>query len=189
MAKTIIWAAGVTASPAATWLGLEGDRAGRIPIGSGLKPIDTDDIYVIGDTALAHDAAGEQLPGIAPVAKQQGAYVANAIKAQVSGKVAPPPFRYRNRGQLATIGRKAAVIAFGRLHLKGWFAWWIWGLAHIYFLVSLRNRLIVMTQWLWSYISFEHGARLITGTRTQPKREQIYSRTDKAPPTDDQEAV
>ena len=98
MAKTTIWAAGVTASPAATWLGLEGDRAGRVPIGSGLKPTDTDDIYVIGDTAFAHNAAGEQLPGIAPVAKQQGAYVANAIKTQVSGKAAAPPFRYRDRG-------------------------------------------------------------------------------------------
>ena len=189
MAKTTIWAAGVTASPAATWLGLEGDRAGRVPIGSGLKPTDTDDIYVIGDTAFAHYAAGEELPGIAPVAKQQGTYVANAIKAQVSGRAAPPPFHYRDRGQLATIGRKAAVITFGRFHLKGWFAWWIWGLAHIFFLISLRNRLIVMTQWLWSYISFEHGARLITGMRTQPKREQIKINHVKGPPTTGQEAA
>jgi NADH dehydrogenase len=189
MAKTTIWAAGVTASPAATWLGLEGDRAGRVPIGSGLKPTDTDDIYVIGDTAFARNAAGEQLPGIAPVAKQQGTYVASAIKAQVSGKAVPPPFHYCDRGQLATIGRKAAVIAFGRFHLKGWFAWWIWGLAHIYFLVSLRNRLIVMTQWLWSYISFEHGARLITGMRTQPKREQIKTSNERDPPTNGQEAA
>ena len=189
MAKTTIWAAGVTASPAATWLGLEGDRAGRVPIGSGLKPTDTDDIYVIGDTAFAHYASGEQLPGIAPVAKQQGTYVAHAIKAQVSGRAAPPPFHYRDRGQLATIGRKAAVITFGRFHLKGWFAWWIWGLAHIFFLISLRNRLIVMTQWLWSYISFEHGARLITGVRTQPKREQIKISHEKGPPTTGQEAA
>ena len=97
---------------------------------------------------LVHDAVGRPLPGIAPVAKKQGAYVANAIKAQVARKRAPPPFRYRDRGQLATIGRKAAVITFGRLHLKGWLAWWIWGVAHIYFLISLRNRLIVTTQWL-----------------------------------------
>jgi NADH dehydrogenase len=106
-----------------------------------------------------------QLPGIAPVAKQQGAYVAEAIRASLDGKPAPLPFRYRDRGLLATVGRKTAVIAFGRLQLKGWSAWWIWGIAHIYFLISLRNRLIVMTQWLWSCVSFERGARLITGIR------------------------
>ena len=124
-------------------------------------------LFVIGDTAIAHDVAGKPLPGIAPVAKQQGAYVAEAIKACLAGKAVPLPFRYRDRGLLATVGRKTAVIAFGRLRLKGWFAWWIWGLAHIYFLISLRNRLIVMTQWLWSYVSFERGARLITGMRTK----------------------
>lgn len=164
-AATVIWAAGVQASPAAAWLGLDGDRAGRVRVGPDLKPPNTDDIFVIGDTALAHDGAGMPLPGIAPVAKQQGAYVANAIAAQVAGRPALPPFRYRDRGQLATIGRKAAVIVFRRLRLKGWLAWWLWGIAHIYFLISLRNRLIVATQWLWSYVSFERGARLITGTR------------------------
>ena len=86
---------------------------------------------------------------------------------RLADKTGPPPFRYRDRGLLATVGRKTAVIAFGRLRLKGWFAWWIWGIAHIYFLISLRNRLIVMTQWLWSYVSFERGARLITGMRTK----------------------
>lgn len=187
-AATVIWAAGVKASPAATWLGLESDRAGRVRVGRDFKPPNTDDIYVIGDTALAHDAAGTPLPGIAPVAKQQGAYVANAIKAQVAGRVAPPPFRYRDRGQLATIGRKAAVIVFKRLRLKGRLAWWIWGIAHIYFLISLRNRLIVATQWLWSYVSFERGARLITGTRVR-SRSNRTDRADKAPPTDGQEAA
>jgi NADH dehydrogenase len=103
------------------------------------------------------------LPGIAPVAKQQGAYVARVIEARIRGKDAPPPFVYRDRGLLATIGRKAAVIAYGRMRLKGRFAWWLWGAAHIYFLLSMRNRLIVITQWLWSYLMFERGARLITG--------------------------
>jgi len=162
-AATVIWAAGVTASPAAEWLALVGDRVGRVLVGPDLQPSGTDDIYVIGDTALTHDAAGTALPGIAPVAKQQGAYVAAAIQARLSGKAVPPAFHYRDQGLLATIGRKTAVIAFGRLQLKGWFAWWLWGIAHIYFLVSLRNRLIVMTQWLWSYVSAERGARLITG--------------------------
>jgi len=162
-AATVIWAAGVTASPAAEWLALVGDRVGRVLVGPDLQPSGTDDIYVIGDTALTHDAAGTALPGIAPVAKQQGAHVAAAIQARLSGKAVPPAFHYRDQGLLATIGRKTAVIAFGRLQLKGWFAWWLWGIAHIYFLVSLRNRLIVMTQWLWSYVSAERGARLITG--------------------------
>jgi NADH dehydrogenase len=162
-AATVIWAAGVTASPAAGWLAVAGDRVGRVLVGPDLQPPGTADIYVIGDTALTHDAAGAALPGIAPVAKQQGAYVAAAIQARLSGQGAPPAFRYRDQGLLATVGRKTAVIAFGRLRLKGWLAWWLWGIAHIYFLVSLRNRLIVMTQWLWSYVSAERGARLITG--------------------------
>ena len=161
-AGTIVWAAGVKASPAARWLGVSGDRAGRVPVGPDLRPPDHDDIYVIGDTAVVRD---KPVPGIAPVAKQQGAYVARAIEARVRGKNAPPPFVYRDRGLLATIGRKAAVIAYKRLRLKGRLAWWLWGAAHIYFLVNLRNRLIVMTQWLWSYLVFERGARLITGIK------------------------
>ena len=175
-AATVIWAAGVTASPAAAWLAVAGDRVGRVLVGPDLQPPGTDDVFVIGDTALAQDAAGASLPGIAPVAKQQGAYVAAAIKARLSGKGAPPPFHYRDQGLLATVGRKTAVIAFGRLRLKGWFAWWLWGLAHIYFLVSLRNRLIVMTQWLWSYVSAERGARLITGLHTALEPDRLRSR-------------
>jgi NADH dehydrogenase len=165
-AATVIWAAGVSASPAAAWLGVAGDRVGRVVVGPGLQPPGMDGVFVIGDTALAHDVAGAPLPGIAPVAKQQGAYVAAAIQARLNGTGTLPAFHYRDRGLLATIGRKTAVIAFGRLRLKGWFAWWVWGIAHIYFLVSLRNRLIVMTQWLWSYVSAERGARLITGLPT-----------------------
>lgn len=168
-AGTVIWAAGIAASPAVDWLSVEGDRVGRVMVGPDLRPPGMDDVFVIGDTALAHDLAGKPLPGIAPVAKQQGAYVAEAIKARLAGRAALPPFRYRDRGLLATVGRKTAVIAFGRLRLKGWFAWWIWGIAHIYFLISLRNRLIVMTQWLWSYVSYERGARLITGMRTKTR--------------------
>ncbi len=162
-AGTVIWAAGVAASPAADWLAVAGDHAGRVLVGPDLRPPGLDDVFIIGDTALAHDVAGEPLPGIAPVAKQQGAYVADVIKAHLTGKPELPPFRYRDRGQLATVGRKTAIIAFGHLRIKGGLAWWIWGIAHIYFLISLRNRLIVMTQWLWSYVTFERGARLITG--------------------------
>ena len=163
-AGTIIWAAGVKASPAARWLGVTGDRAGRVMVGPDLRPPGHDHIYVIGDTAVVCD---RPVPGIAPVAKQQGAYVGQVIEARIRGKEAPPPFIYRDRGLLATIGRKAAVIAYKRMRLKGRLAWWLWGAAHIYFLVNMRNRVIVMTQWLWSYLVFERGARLITGLRRQ----------------------
>jgi len=162
-AGTVVWAAGVRASPAARWLGAEADRAGRVSVGPDLGAPGHDAIFVIGDTALAQNPDGALLPGIAPVAKQQGAYVARAIAERIAGRAAPPAFAYRDRGLLATIGRKAAVIAYKRLRLSGWLAWWLWGAAHVYFLVNLRNRLIVVTQWLWSYLVFERGARLITG--------------------------
>ncbi|HUG04136.1 MAG TPA: NAD(P)/FAD-dependent oxidoreductase [Steroidobacteraceae bacterium] len=164
-AGTIIWAAGVSASPAAAWLGVPGDRAGRVPVASDLRLPAHENIFVIGDTALALNPDGQPVPGIAPAAKQEGAYVARALVARIEGKEPPPAFVYADRGLLATIGRKAAVISYKRVQLMGWFAWWLWGAAHIYFLVNLRNRIIVMTQWLWSYLVFERGARLITGHR------------------------
>jgi NADH:quinone reductase (non-electrogenic) len=162
-AGTVVWAAGVAASPPARWLGVDADRAGRVPVTAELRAPGLEDVWVIGDAALAKNPDGAALPGIAPVAKQQGRHVARAIAARIAGRDPPPSFVYRDRGLLATIGRKAAVIAWGRLRLRGWMAWWIWGAAHVYFLVSLRNRLIVVTQWLWSYVFFERGARLITG--------------------------
>ena len=177
-AGTVIWAAGVAASSAAAWLGVEADRAGRVKVDARLTAPGSDDVFVIGDTSLTLDANGESLPGLAPVAKQQGAYVAEVIKARLAGKAHAPPFRYRDRGKLATIGRRAAIIAFGRLRLTGWLAWWIWGIAHIYFLISLRNRLIVAMQWLWSYVTFERGARLITGMNPNPKRDGRRRRGD-----------
>jgi NADH:quinone reductase (non-electrogenic) len=166
-AGTIVWAAGVSASPAAKWLGIAGDRAGRVPVSADLRAPGCENIFVIGDTALVLNTDGKPVPGIAPAAKQQGAYVARALAAQIAGREPPSAFAYADRGLLATIGRKAAVIAYRRLRLKGRIAWWLWGAAHIYFLVNLRNRIIVMTQWLWSYVVFERGARLITGLRTQ----------------------
>ena len=165
-AATILWAAGVTASSAAAWLGLAGDRAGRVPVGPSLTAPGHDNIYVVGDTALVRGAGDTPLPGIAPVAKQQGAHVARSIAARIAGRPCRP-FAYRDRGLLATIGRKSAVISYRCLRLRGWPAWWLWGAAHIYFLVSMRNRVLVMTQWLWSYLKFERGARLITGLKPE----------------------
>jgi len=169
-AATLIWAAGVAASPAARWLGVPGDRAGRVPVGNDLALPENGDAFVIGDASLVKDPDGRPLLGIAPVAKQQGAYVAKVIAAWVTGRPAPTSFRYRDRGLLATIGRRAAVIEYKRLRLKGRLAWWLWGIAHIYFLISLRNRLMVAIQWLWSYVTFDRGARLITEVRPKETR-------------------
>jgi NADH dehydrogenase len=160
--RTLIWAAGVTASPAATWLGLQPTRGGRVPVGSALTLPGHPEIFVIGDTAEVAGSRGP-LPGVAPVAKQQGAYVARVIAARLVGKAPPAPFRYRNVGNLATIGRREAVVDFGWLRLTGRIAWLVWGIAHIYFLIGFRNRIAVAIDWLWSYLTYQRGARLITG--------------------------
>ena len=162
-AHTIIWAAGVMASPAAKWLDAEKDAAGRVVVGPDLTLPNHPGIFVIGDTALAKGADGKPLPGVAPVAKQQGAYAARVIDARVHGKPAPKPFRYRHLGAMATIGRRSAVADFGKFRLSGFIAWLLWGLVHIYFLVGFRNRIAVAMGWLWAYVTFGRGARLITG--------------------------
>jgi NADH dehydrogenase len=162
-AQTIIWAAGVVASPAAKWLDAEKDDAGRVVVGCDLTLPGHPEIFVIGDTALSTAADGRPLPGIAPVAKQQGAYVARVIAMRVRGRPAPGPFRYRHLGTMATIGRRSAVADFGRFRLSGFVAWLLWGLVHVYFLVGFRNRIAVTMGWLWAYVNFGRGARLITG--------------------------
>jgi NADH dehydrogenase len=162
-AHTIIWAAGVMASPAAKWLDARKDSAGRVVVEPNLTLPRHPEIFVIGDTALAKAADGTPLPGIAPVAKQQGAYAARVIGARVQGRPAPKPFRYRHLGTMATIGRRSAVADFGRVRLSGFVAWLLWGLVHIYFLVGFRNRIAVTMGWLWAYVTFGRGARLITG--------------------------
>jgi NADH:quinone reductase (non-electrogenic) len=164
-ARTVIWAAGVAASSAGHWIGAKCDRVGRILVDPDLSVPGHPEIFAIGDTALALDANGKSLPGIAPVAKQQGRYVGNLIRARLRGAERTEPFRYRSYGNLATIGRKAAVIDFGWIHLRGLVAWMIWSVVHIYFLIGFRNRAMVALDWLWAYFTFERGARLITGSR------------------------
>jgi NADH:ubiquinone reductase (H+-translocating) len=141
------------------------DRVGRIEVDQDLTVPGHPEIFAIGDTALALDANGKPLPGIAPVAKQQGRYVGNLLKGQLRGAEQTEPFRYRSYGNLATIGRKAAVIEFGWIHLRGLVAWVIWSVVHIYFLIGFRNRAMVVLDWLWAYFAFQRGARLITGSR------------------------
>jgi NADH dehydrogenase len=160
--RTIIWAAGVAASPAADWLGAQHDHLGRVAVAPDLSLPGHPDIFVIGDTARVEDETGKPLPGIAPVAKQQGKYVARLIAARLAGRPPPPAFRYRHSGNLATIGRTAAVVDFGFMRLTGFPAWLVWCLAHIYFLIGFRNRLAVALDWLWAYATFQSGARLIT---------------------------
>ena len=162
-ARTIVWAAGVQASPAAKWLGAEKDRAGRVIVAKDLSVPGHPDIFVVGDTALVMDQKGQPVPGIAPAAKQMGKHAGRVIAARLAGRREAMPFRYRHAGSLATIGRSAAIADFGWIRLKGRIAWWIWGIAHIYFLIDFRSRFIVALQWLWSYLTYRRGARLITG--------------------------
>lgn len=169
-AETIIWAAGVTASPAAQWLGAETDASGRVKVAKDLSVPDNPNIFVIGDTASVLDEQGRPVPGIAPAAKQMGKYVAKAISARIAGSKQPGPFRYVHFGDLATIGRRAAVVKLGRLELKGFVAWVFWSVAHIYFLIGLRYRFLVAINWAWDYITFQRGARLITEDRSPKDR-------------------
>jgi len=159
-AGTIIWAAGVVASPAARWLGVEPDRAGRVKVGADLSVPGRADIFVIGDTAAVVDQPN--IPGTAPAAKQMGAYVGRLIAARVAGEPSPPPFRYHHLGDLATVGRHAAVVKLGRLELTGFLGWLFWSVVHIYFLIGVRDRFSVAFTWLWDYMTFQRGARLIT---------------------------
>ena len=134
---------------------------------------------MIGDTAAAVDAQGCLLPGLAPVAKQQGTFVANCIAMRLAGR-STSAFRYRNMGSVATIGRGHAVADFGWLRLSGITAWLLWGLVHIAFLIGFRNRIVVLLDWLWAYVTFKRGARLITNA---PLTDQLTSRTEKSCPT------
>ena len=160
---TIFWAAGVAASPAAAWLGAPADRSGRVETGPDLTAADHANIFAIGDTATVKAWRGKPAPGLAPAAKQAGEYAARVIRARLSGRAAPAPFRYRHAGSLATIGRRSAIAEFGRLRISGAFAWWLWGIVHILFLAGGRNRVVVATQWFWAYLTYARGTRLIIG--------------------------
>ncbi|AZO54947.1 MULTISPECIES: NAD(P)/FAD-dependent oxidoreductase [unclassified Mesorhizobium] len=161
-ARTILWAAGVAASPAAEWLEAKADRAGRVLVEPDLSVPGSPEIFVIGDAALVLRPDGRPVPGVAPSAKQEGRHVAATVKARLAGDTSPRPFHYKHAGDLATIGKRAAAIDFGWIKLTGWLAWWLWGIAHIYFLIGFRNRLAVSLSWLWIYVTGQRSARLIT---------------------------
>ena len=160
-ARNILWAAGVAASPAAIWLNVAADRAGRIEVLEDLSVPGHPEIFAIGDTCASNSWDGKSAPGIAPVAKQMGRHAAAVIRAHVEGTSSPPPFRYRHQGSLATIGRNKAVVDFGWMTLSGRLAWLLWAFAHIYFLIGFRSRIVVALDWLWAYVTFRRGARII----------------------------
>jgi NADH:ubiquinone reductase (H+-translocating) len=178
LASTVtLWAAGVAASPLGKKLGVPVDRAGRVSVQADLSIPGHPEVFVIGDLVAAKDENGKPLPGVAPVAIQQGKYVAKVIRKEVErpdryrnyGSVnTRSPFHYWDKGSLATIGRAAAVAQFGKIHISGYLAWLSWLFVHIFFLIGFRNRLLVFIQWAWSYVTYERGARLITGSTYLP---------------------
>ena len=160
--KTIIWAAGVQASAAADWIGVESDRAGRALVNADLTAPDHPDIFLIGDTVSLTDKNGRDVPGIAPGAKQMGAYAANVIKSRLTNQTPPDAFAYKDFGSMATLGRRAAIADFGKFKMKGALAWWVWGVAHIFFLIGTRSRIAVAWSWFWSFMTGQNSARIIT---------------------------
>ena len=158
---TILWAAGVAASPVAKWLDVPADRAGRVVVCEDLSVPGHPEIFAVGDACASQSWDGKLAPGIAPAAKQMGVYAASVIRARGEGASRPPPFRYRHYGSLATIGRNSAVADFGWMTLSGRPAWLVWSIAHIFFLIGFRSRIVVALDWLWAYLTFRRGARII----------------------------
>ena len=178
-ATVILWAAGVAASPLGKKLGAPIDRAGRVSVNPDLTLPDHPEVFVIGDLAALKDEKGNLLPGVAPVALQQGRFVAKTIAGDLHlPKTARKNFHYVDKGSLATIGRAAAIAQLGKLHISGYFAWLAWLFIHIFFLIGFRNRLIVLIQWAWSYITYERGARLITGSASLPGWPEVKGGND-----------
>ncbi len=161
-AETIIWCAGVKASPVKTWINVETDKIGRVLVNDDLSISNHSNIFVIGDASYVKNKNDMPLPGLAPVAKQEGDFVAEVIKKNIRNGKVPKKFYYKNRGYLATIGRSDAIVDFGWFTLKGSIGWIFWSIIHIYFLISFRNRVMVFINWVWSYLTFGKGARLIT---------------------------
>ena len=178
-AAVILWAAGVAASPLGKSLGVPLDRAGRVLVNPDLSIPGHREVFVVGDLAALRDRSGKLLPGVAPVALQEGAATARNIGREVQGK-AREDFHYLDKGSLATIGRAAAVAQIGKIHISGFVAWLAWLFVHIFFLIGFRNRVLVMIQWAWSYITYERGARLIPGDQNLPSWEQLRAHKDPA---------
>ena len=184
---TVLWAAGVRASPAGRWLGAATDRAGRVQVEPDLSVPGLPQVFVIGDAAALADSDGRPVPGVAPAAKQQGRFVARRIGDALRGRKTRPAFRYRDYGNFATIGRKSAVIELPFLKLRGLLAWWIWGIGHIYFLIGVHSPVLVALSWLRQYLTYGRGARLITGSVPEavPEPDAVRDEVPSAGPRQD----
>ncbi|MCI1051683.1 NAD(P)/FAD-dependent oxidoreductase [Stenotrophomonas maltophilia] len=169
-ARTVVWAAGVAASPLARTLDVPLDRAGRVQVQPDLTLPDHPELFVAGDLAALSQADGKPVPGVAPAAKQMGKYVAEVVRARLHGKPEPGPFKYTDYGNLATIGRMAAIVHLGRLQLSGVLAWWFWLAAHVFFLIGFRNRIVVLLNWAVAYWSYQRSARIIFGDDQDDRR-------------------
>ena len=171
-AENIIWAAGVSASPLTKKLGVELDRAGRVKVNPDLSPPGHPEVFAIGDMALVLDEEGKPVPGVSPAAMQMAKHVARIIRGELEPgrQSARPPFRYWDKGTMATIGRSAAVAKIGRIEFNGFLAWVAWLFIHLIFLVGFRNRLAVLLQWAYSYVAYKRGARIVTGLSEEAKR-------------------
>jgi len=176
-AAVTLWAAGVAASPLGRKLGAPVDRAGRVLVNNDLAIPGHPEVFVIGDLAALKDEAGKMLPGVAPVALQQGAATARNIERDLRGGPRQN-FHYLDKGSLATIGRAAAIAQFGKIHISGFVAWLSWLFVHIFFLIGFRNRIIVLIQWAWSYFTYERGARLITGDEQLPSWTALHDQQE-----------
>jgi NADH dehydrogenase len=202
-AAVILWAAGVAASPLGKNLGVAVDRAGRVLVNPDLSIPGHAEVFVIGDLAVLKDEHGRMLPGVAPVAIQQGWFVAKLIRSELQSRngselasghsrrdgrsATRPVFHYWDKGSLATIGRAAAVAEFGKIHISGFIAWLAWLFIHIFFLIGFRNRLLVFIQWAWSYFTYERSARLITGSTSLPGWPSSIPSAAPSSPHEDQE--
>lgn len=164
-ARTILWAAGVQATPAAKWLGVEADRAGRVLVSPNCSVPGHPNIFVIGDAMSLKDKKGNPLPGVAQVAMQQGKFVAKIISSLIRGEPSKAKFSYFDKGSMATIGKRLAVANIGSIEMRGLLAWLSWAVIHVWYLIGLKNKLLVMIQWIWSYLFSNRGARLITGRK------------------------
>lgn len=184
IAPVILWAAGVAASPLGRMLGVPVDRAGRVLVQPDLSIPGHPEVFVIGDLASLKDDNGKPVPGLAPAAIQEGKYVAKTIRNELAGRPRQD-FHYWDKGSLATIGRNAAVAQFGKIHISGVIAWLSWLFIHIFFLIGFRNRLLVFIQWAWSYVTYERGARLITGSTTLPGWYGMHPGQPATPPADE----
>lgn len=178
----VIWAAGVEASPLATRLGVELDKAGRLPVDSRLQVKGLPGIFAMGDLALCLDGEGKPLPGLAQVAKQQGRHLGGTLLSHIRHGTPLQPFVYRSRGKTAIVGRHAAVYETDGFKLTGWFAWLLWAIVHVYLLTGFQNRVIVSFSWLWRYLTYERGARLISAPITPLQGEEQAAGISRAPP-------